>query len=107
MLLVVVFFLSHYMFASLTAHATAVLPVMLTALVAVPDVPITVAALSLAYALGLIGIITPYATGSAPLYYASGYISHRDFWIFGQLFGGLYLLVLLGLEVPYLFLVLR
>jgi len=107
MLLVVVFFLSHYMFASVTAHATAVLPVMLTAVVAVPDVPMTVAALSLAYALGLIGIITPYATGSAPLYYASGYVSHRDFWIFGQLFGGLYLLVLLGLEVPYLFLVFR
>jgi L-tartrate/succinate antiporter len=95
------------MFASLTAHATALLPVMLTTVVALPDVPITVAALSLSYALGLMGIITPYATGSAPLYYGSGYLSHRDFWSLGQVFGLIYLVALLALEVPYLLLLYR
>jgi L-tartrate/succinate antiporter len=35
-LLVVVFFVSHYLFASLTAHATAMLPVFLTAVLACP-----------------------------------------------------------------------
>jgi L-tartrate/succinate antiporter len=107
MLVVVVFFVAHYMFASLTAHATALLPVMLTTVVALPDVPITVAALSLSYALGLMGIITPYATGSAPLYYGSGYLSHRDFWSLGQVFGLIYLVALLALEVPYLLLLYR
>ena len=105
--LIVVFFVAHFMFASLTAHATALLPVMLTAVVVLPDVPLTVIALSLSYTLGLMGIITPYATGSAPLYYASGYLSHRDFWLLGQLFGALYLVAVLTLELPYLFLFYR
>lgn len=105
--LVVVFFAAHYMFASLTAHATALLPVVLAAVVVLPDVPLPVVALSLSYTLGLMGIITPYATGSAPLYYGSGYISHRDFWLLGLLFGGVYLLAVITLEVPYLLLLYR
>lgn len=106
-LIVGVFFVAHYMFASLTAHATALLPVLLTAVVVIPDLPITVVALALSYTLGLMGIITPYATGSAPLYYASGYISHRDFWTLGLRFGVLYLVAVLALEVPYLLLLYR
>jgi L-tartrate/succinate antiporter len=106
-MIVVVFFLAHYMFASLTAHATALLPVVLAAIVVVPELPITVVALSLSYSLGLMGIITPYATGSAPLYYGSGYISRRDFWLLGLLFGGLYLLAIVTIEVPYLMLLYR
>jgi L-tartrate/succinate antiporter len=105
--LVVVFFAAHYMFASLTAHATALLPVLLTAVVVLPDVPVTVVALSLSYTLGLMGIITPYATGSAPLYYGSGYLSPRDFWMLGLLFGALYLVAVLALAVPYLLLLHR
>ena len=105
--LVVIFFVSHYMFASLTAHATALLPVFLIAVVAIPDLPLTVTALALSYSLGLMGILTPYATGSAPLYYGSGYIPHRDFWLLGLLFGGLYLMVVLLIEVPYLLSVYR
>jgi L-tartrate/succinate antiporter len=100
--LVVVFFVAHYMFASLTAHATALLPVFLTSVVALAEVPVTVVALVLSYTLGLMGIITPYATGSAPLYYGSGYISHRDFWTLGLRFGVLYLVAVLALELPYL-----
>jgi L-tartrate/succinate antiporter len=95
------------MFASLTAHATALLPVLLTAVVAIPDLPIRVVALGLSYTLGLMGIITPYATGSAPLYYGSGYISHRDFWTLGAIFGALYLVTVLVVELPYLVLLHR
>jgi L-tartrate/succinate antiporter len=95
------------MFASLTAHTTALLPVLLTAIVVIPDLPITVVALCLSYTLGLMGIITPYATGSAPLYYGSGYISHRDFWTLGLVFGALYLVMILGVELPYLVLLYR
>ena len=105
--LTLVFFVAHYMFASLTAHATALLPVFLTVVIALPDVPIPVAALSLSYTLGLMGIITPYATGSAPLYYGSGHLSHRRFWTLGLLFGMLYLAAIVTLELPYLFLLYR
>ena len=98
----VVFFVSHYLFASLTAHATAMLPVFLTAVVALPGLPVPLVSLLMSYSLGLMGILTPYATGSAPLYYGSGYISHREFWTLGVAFGALYLVTLLGIGLPYL-----
>jgi L-tartrate/succinate antiporter len=106
-LIVSVFFVSHYMFASLTAHATALLPVLLSAIIVIPDLPIPVVALGLSYTLGLMGVITPYATGSAPLYYGSGYIGHRDFWTFGLVFGAFYLVTVLVVELPYLLLLYR
>jgi len=96
------FFVVHYMFASLTAHTTALLPVMLTVLVAMPDVPMGLLSLLLCYTLGLMGILTPYATGSAPIYYGSGYVTRREFWTLGLVFGATYLVVLLALGVPYL-----
>jgi len=61
--------------------------VWLSAVVVMPDLPITTLSLALSYTLGLMGILTPYATGSAPLYYGSGYISHRDVWMLGLGFG--------------------
>jgi hypothetical protein len=47
------FFLMHYLFASITAHTTALLPVFLAAAAAVPGVPINLLALALLYSLGL------------------------------------------------------
>jgi L-tartrate/succinate antiporter len=101
-LLIAVFFGVHYLFASLTAHTAAVLPVMLAAGSAVPGLPMKVFALLLCYALGIMGVITPYATGPAPVYFGSGYLSRRDFWLLGLIFGIIFLLALLSLGVPYL-----
>ena len=100
--LTVIYFIVHYMFASLTAHTTALLPVFLTAAIAVPEMPVTMIALLFCYTLGLMGIISPYATGPGPIYYGSGYVSRRDFWALGFVFGALYLGVLLLIGVPYL-----
>ncbi|MBI4623613.1 MAG: anion permease [Verrucomicrobia bacterium] len=99
--LVVLFFLIHYMFASLTAHTTAVLPVILAAGVAVPDMPVRTFALLLAFSLGIMGVITPYATGPAPVYYGSGFFTRREFWTLGLVFGLIFLgaLLLIGLPV--------
>jgi anion transporter len=101
-LLIVFFFLVHYLFASLTAHAAAVLPVVLAAGMAVPGLPVKVFALLLLYSLGLMGVLSPYATGPAPVYYGSGYVSRRAFWALGLVFGAIYLAVLLGVGIPYL-----
>jgi len=90
------------MFASLTAHATALLPVFLAAGMAMPDVPARPLALLLCYAIGLMGVLTPYATGPAPIYFGSGYISRPAFWTLGGIFGALFLLGLLALGVPWL-----
>jgi L-tartrate/succinate antiporter len=100
--LVSLFFLSHYFFASITAHTTAVLPVVLAAGAALPALPQKPFAMLLCYSLGLMGVLTPYATGPAPVYFGSGYISRRAFWSLGLLFGLLFLAVLLGVGGPYL-----
>jgi len=101
-ILVAIFFVVHYMFASLTAHTTAILPVILAAGCSVPGLPIRAFALLLCYSLGVMGVITPYATGPAPVYFGSGYVSRRDFWILGLIFGAIFLIALLGIGVPYL-----
>jgi len=48
------------------------------------------------------GVITPYATGPGPVYYGSGYISRKDFWVLGLIFGMIFLGALIGIGVPYL-----
>lgn len=102
--LVAVYFLSHYMFASLTAHTTAMYPVMMAVGLALPGLPADKLAMALAMTTGLTGVITPYATGSALPYYNSGYIKPAEFWGLGFLFGALFLAALLFIGVPVLML---
>jgi L-tartrate/succinate antiporter len=101
-ILVAFFFLVHYLFASLTAHTTAVLPAVLAAGLAIPGMPVKVFAMLLMYSIGLMGVLTPYATGPAPVYFGSGFIVRRDFWVLGFVFGLIYLAALLGIGMPYL-----
>lgn len=100
--LVVLFFFIHYFFASITAQTTAVLPVVLAVGAAVPGMPVTLLALMLCYTLGIMGIITPYATGPSPVYFGSGFIGRRDFWVLGLVFGVIFLALLLIVGLPYL-----
>jgi L-tartrate/succinate antiporter len=48
------------------------------------------------------GVLTPYATGPAPVYFASGYIPRGDFWRLGLIFGLIFVGALLLVGVPYL-----
>jgi len=100
--LVAAFFLLHYLFASLTAHTTALLPTMLVIAAAVPGMNVLAAALALSMTIGIMGIITPFATGPGPIYAGSGYIPAKDFWRLGAIFGGISLLVFLCVGVPWL-----
>ena len=94
--LLVLFFLLHYFFASVTAHVTALIPIFMTiaASLLAPEqiVPFTVI---LAGSLGIMGIITPYATGPSPIWYGAGYISQARWWALGAIFGAIYLSVLI------------
>jgi di/tricarboxylate transporter len=47
------------------------------------------------------GVLTPYASGPAPIWYSSGYIPTKDFWRLGATMGVLYLAVLLALGLPF------
>ena len=101
-LLVTLFYVMHYAFAGITAHTTAVAPVMLAVGAAVDGMPIRTFVLLLGFSLGIMGVLTPYATGPAPLYYGCGFIARRDFWRLGFLFGMLFLAALLGVGLPWL-----
>ncbi len=100
--LVVVFFVIHYVFASVTAHVTAMLPVLLTAAIAVPGMDVRTMALMLCTSLGIMGIITPYATGPSPIYFGSGYLPAKDFWRLGLIFGAIFLGVFLAVGIPWM-----
>jgi L-tartrate/succinate antiporter len=93
LLLVAVFFFTHYLFASVTAHVTAMLPVMLAVGMGIPGMDIRTFAMLLALTLGLMGILTPYATGPSPVYYGSGYIPAKDYWRLGAIFGVIFFAV--------------
>jgi L-tartrate/succinate antiporter len=98
--LVGVYFFSHYLFASLTAHATAMLPILLTLGLGMPGVPFEKLALMLGLTQGIMGVLTPYATGPAPVYANSGYITTTEFWRLGTCFGLIFLGALLLLSAP-------
>jgi anion transporter len=104
-LLVALFFVIHYFFTSVTAHVAAVLPVVLGIGMSIPGIPLLPFTLLLVYSLGLMGVITPYATGPAPAYFGCGYIPRGDFWKLGLATGLFYLSVLLLAGVPWLTLV--
>jgi L-tartrate/succinate antiporter len=99
--LVGLFFFIHYMFASVTAHVTAVLPVMLAVGSTIPGMPMQQYSLLLCLTLGIMGIITPFATGPSPVYYGSGYLPSKDYWRLGGIFGVIFLAVFLVIGVPW------
>jgi L-tartrate/succinate antiporter len=99
---VAVFFFTHYLFASITAHVTAMLPVMLAVGMGIPGLDIRTFSLLLILTLGIMGILTPYATGPSPVYYGSGYIPTRDYWRLGAIFGVIFFVALLVIGVPWL-----
>lgn len=101
-LLVSLFFWIHYGFSSITAHTAAVLPVVLAVGMGINgvDVP-TLTALCL-YSLGLMGVISPFATGPAPMYFGSGFIGKSDFWKFGLIFGLIYFAGIILIVYPWL-----
>ncbi len=90
--MLVMFFLLHYFFASTTAHTTALMPIFLAiAVKLIAPEQIVPFSILLAGSLGLMGIITPYATGPAPMWYGAGFISQGRWWALGAIFGALYL----------------
>ena len=99
-ILVAAYFFAHYLFASTTPHATAMMPVMLGVGMSVPGMPVLQLSLLLAMTHGIMGVITPYATGPGPVYYGAGYIPNKDFWRLGFIFGLIFIVGLLAINGP-------
>lgn len=101
-LLVGLFFWIHYFFSSLTSHTAAVLPVVLAVGAGIPGLNVPVLAMLCVYSLGLMGVISPYATGPAPIYFGSGYIGKGAFWKYGLIFGLMFFAALIFIVMPWL-----
>jgi L-tartrate/succinate antiporter len=102
LVLVAVFYFTHYLFASITAHVTALLPVMLAVGATVPGLDMAQFAMMLCLTLGIMGMLTPYATGPSPVYYGSGYLPAKDYWRLGAVFGLLFIAVFLAVGLPWM-----
>ncbi len=81
------------------------LPIILGVGLAMHGVPLVPFVLLCVYSLGLMGVISPYATGPAPIYFTSGYIARGQFWRLGLIFGVLFFVALLAIGMPWLLLV--
>ena len=81
-ILIVVFMWSHYAFASLSAHTAAMYAAFLAVAIAAGAPPV-LAAMSLGCLIGLMGCLTHYATGPAPIFFGAGYTSQGKFWKIG------------------------
>jgi L-tartrate/succinate antiporter len=103
--LVLVFYFTHYLFASVTAHVTALLPVMLAVGATIPGINMPQFALLLCLTLGIMGVLTPFATGPSPVYYGSGYLPSKDYWKMGGIFGLLFIAVFFLVGLPWLALI--
>ena len=77
-----------------------VVPAFLAVVIAVPGMPVRPVVLALVFSIGLQGVLTPYATGPAPIWFSAGYISNKDFWKLGAVMGAMFLVALLAVELP-------
>ena len=80
--LLLIYFYAHYVFASITAHATAMFVPFLIVILAA-GAPAYLAVLSLAYFSNLGASLTHYGTTPAPIYFGAGYTTQRTWWTLG------------------------
>jgi divalent anion:Na+ symporter, DASS family len=80
--LLLIYFYAHYVFASITAHVTAMYTPFLIVILAA-GTPTYLAVLSLAYFSNLGASLTHYGTTPAPIYFGAGYTSQRTWWTLG------------------------
>ena len=80
--LLLIYFYAHYVFASITAHVTAMYTPFLIVILAA-GTPTYLAVLSLAYFSNLGASLTHYGTTPAPIYFGAGYTSQRAWWTLG------------------------
>ncbi len=80
--LLLIYFYAHYVFASITAHVTAMFVPFLIVIIGA-GTPTRLAVLSLAYFSNLGASLTHYGTTPAPIYFGAGYTTQRTWWWLG------------------------
>jgi len=46
-------------------------------------------------------VITPFADAASPIYANSGFLPFRDYWRLGTIFGAIFLILFIAIEVPW------
>jgi DASS family divalent anion:Na+ symporter len=96
LILGLVYFYSHYLFASQTAHISAMYAPFLAVALAVGTPPV-LAALALAYFSNLFSSLTHYANGPAPVVFGTGYVSMGAWWGVGGAVSVLNIIIWVGI----------
>jgi divalent anion:Na+ symporter, DASS family len=96
LILSLVYFYSHYFFASNTAHVSAMYAPFLAVAIVVGAPPL-LAALVLAFFSNLFSSMTHYGTGPAPVLFGSGYVPMADWWRIGALISVVNIVIWLGI----------
>jgi DASS family divalent anion:Na+ symporter len=91
-----IYFYSHYFFASNTAHVSSMYAPFLGVALAVGAPPL-LAALVLAYFSNLSSSMTQYGTGPAPVLFGAGYVEVTDWWRLGLVVSVVNIVVWLGI----------
>ncbi|GAB2027439.1 anion permease [Lactovum odontotermitis] len=95
------YFYVHYMFASETAHTTALYSAAL-ALTLAGGVPPMLAALMIGYFGNLLGSTTHYASGPAPVVFGSGFVKQNDWWRLCFILGLMYIVIFLTIGTGWM-----
>ncbi|XP_057806604.1 dicarboxylate transporter 1, chloroplastic-like [Salvia miltiorrhiza] len=94
-ILVLLYFYSHYFFASGAAHIGAMFTAFLSVASAMGTPPY-LAACVLSFVSNLMGGLTHYGIGSAPVFYGAGYVSLANWWGYGLIISVVNLVIWLG-----------
>ncbi len=95
-ILALAYFYSHYLFASNTAHISAMYAAFLAVAIGVGAPPM-LAALVLAFFGNLMSSMTHYGTGPAPVFFGSGYVEMGTWWKLGFLISVINIVIWLGI----------
>ncbi|WP_302489357.1 anion permease [uncultured Mitsuokella sp.] len=99
-LLLLVYLYSHYAFASLSAHVTAMYAAFPAVMIAA-GTPAYLAAFGLAACSTLFAALTNYASGPAPLFFGAGYISQKNWLTIGFICSLINFIIWIGLGSFY------
>jgi DASS family divalent anion:Na+ symporter len=94
--LALIYFYSHYFFASNTAHVSSMYAGFLGVAIAVGAPPL-LAALVLGFFSNLFSSITHYSTGPAPVLFGAGYVQLADWWKLGAVVSVVNIVIWLGI----------
>ncbi|GEB76920.1 anion permease [Sporolactobacillus inulinus] len=94
--LILAYFYSHYLFASATAHISAMYSALLGVALAA-GVPALLAALMLGFFGNLFASTTHYSNGPAPILFSSGYVTQQTWWKLNAMLAIVYFIIWLGL----------